>query len=71
MSRVGERAPAAFLIILLMTVQFAVVESAEAHATLLPPSVRLPILFQRVPWQHSGWMTMPTPPGHITERWER
>jgi hypothetical protein len=69
-SRVGERSPAAVLITLLVAVQLVVVEPAEAHATLLPPSIRLPMLFQRVSWQGLGEMT-PIPPGHITERWER
>ena len=55
---------------LLLTVQLVVVESVGARATLLPPSIRLAILFQRVPWQPLAEVTIPIPPGHIIERWE-
>jgi hypothetical protein len=58
-------------LIILVAVLLVVVESPVAHATFLPPSTRLPILFQRAPWQRLDEAPIPIPPGHIAERWER
>lgn len=56
----------------LLAVLLVVVASAiPARATLLPPPIRLAILFERTPWPEAAPHEEPVPPGHIVLRWER
>ncbi len=66
MRRVAFPAIRCLLAVMLITVTVA----HPARATLLPPPMRLALLFERTPWTEVE-PAAAVPPGHIVVLWER
>ncbi|MEE9297549.1 MAG: hypothetical protein V3V29_00745 [Acidimicrobiia bacterium] len=56
---------------LLAALLVVIASAIPAGATLLPPPIRLALLFERTPWADVIASAEPVPPGHIVVRWER